>query len=157
MLLLLLCDVVGGIFMPKDANNMSKGFAFVEFFSPQVSAAAASTLVLPWRQQHSSSVGWRVSRTLPHTLSGTAQWSHNQPDDAAASSKIALVLLAMLKGPHSNSVRAQMLHPVLNMYIMYAWNIRRTSGATALHNSCCRSCGCRAPSRHCLACPLHWL
>uniref|UniRef100_A0A383V8L2 Eukaryotic translation initiation factor 3 subunit B n=2 Tax=Tetradesmus obliquus TaxID=3088 RepID=A0A383V8L2_TETOB len=30
----------GGIFMPKDANNMSKGFAFVEFFSPQEAQAA---------------------------------------------------------------------------------------------------------------------
>jgi hypothetical protein len=28
--------------MPKDANNMSKGFAFVEFFSPQVRAVAAA-------------------------------------------------------------------------------------------------------------------
>jgi translation initiation factor 3 subunit B len=30
----------GGIFMPKDANNMSKGFAFVEFQSPQEAQAA---------------------------------------------------------------------------------------------------------------------
>jgi hypothetical protein len=29
--------------MPKDANNMSKGFAFVEFFSPQVRAVAAAS------------------------------------------------------------------------------------------------------------------
>lgn len=36
--MLRLALVAGGIFMPKDANNMSKGFAFVEFFTPQVGA-----------------------------------------------------------------------------------------------------------------------
>jgi hypothetical protein len=46
---LLLC-FAGGIFMPKDANNMSKGFAFVEFFSPQVRAAAAAGAWW-WQQQ----------------------------------------------------------------------------------------------------------
>lgn len=60
--------------MPKDANNMSKGFAFVEFFNPQVRlcmqlqaqwqvAAAQQQLSQTVRQQREQLLLFSSSRT----------------------------------------------------------------------------------------------